>query len=135
MIKGKVKPLLSNYQILPIETTFDWNNLFKNIDGETFFLVVFRSKARKNTDRKLLHEYDKRALIEAEKAGGLIYYFSGEINENGECLSWCLWDDRLKAKFASALPDHSKAMAIANTMYEYYNLERYLICNLTFEKL
>ncbi len=135
MLKSKVLPILSNYQTQPIEIGFDWKKILNSARGTSFYLVVFRSKARKDADTKLLHEYDKRALSEATKAGGLIYYFSGQINEKGECLSWCIWDDMLKAKTASTMPDHSKAMSIANTMYEFYNLERYAIRDGTFERL
>jgi hypothetical protein len=45
----------------------------------------------------------------------------------GECLSFCLWDQRTSAQAGSSHSAHRKAVQQGVSFYEYYDLERHLI--------
>jgi hypothetical protein len=52
-------------------------------------------------------------------------YFKGEANEQGECLSFCLWETREQAIEAAGAAAHQSAAEISVRMYESYMLDRY----------
>ena len=53
---------------------------------------------RVTAELRLLKEHDDRAFKAALKAGGLLRYFKGEMNQRRECLSFCLWGSREQAR-------------------------------------
>lgn len=122
----KLTPINTNYVNLPIQEGFDWTQL---VDAPFFelYLVVFRSIRRATADQALLKEHDDRAYEEAVRAGGLLRYFKGQVNERRECLSFCLWESREQAKVAAGGCSHQVAARIWTEMYEVYDLERYLL--------
>ncbi len=118
-------PITPNYASLPIQEGFDWARCLRSIPDAQLYLVVFRSVRRPSADLDVLKELDDRAYAEAMVAGGLLHYFKGEANERRECLSFCLWESRQRAREAAGGSSHRSAAAIWPEMYESYELERY----------
>ena len=115
------------YMTLPIQEGFNWSECFADIAAGEWYLVVFRSRHRADTDYIALTERDERAQVEARQSPGFLYYFMGVPNENGQCLSFCLWDNQHMAQLASRRPKHQEAQQFADSAYEYYQLERYYV--------
>lgn len=124
----QVLPIHQNYATLPIQKGFDWSAV-AGYPFDALYLVVFRSVRRPAADLDLLREYDDRAYEEALRSGGLLHYFKGEANEQGQCLSFCLWEDQESARRASGGKLHQDAARITAEMYESYRLERYEMTN------
>ena len=122
----KLASINTNYADFPIEEGFDWARL-SDAPFYELYLVVFRSVRRAAADPALLKEYDDRAYEEAVRAGGLLRYFKGQVNERRECLSFCLWESRNQARAAAGGCSHQAAAGIWTEMYEVYDLERYLL--------
>ena len=121
----RLSPIHPEHATLPIQEGFNWSNWLGEARFERLYLVVFRSVLRATADRELLREHDERAHAEALRAGGLLYYYRGVMNERRECLSFCLWESREQARRASGGPLHRAATVIAAEMYESFSLERY----------
>jgi len=121
----QLSPIHLDHATLPIQEGFNWSSSLGEAHFERMYLVVFRSMLRATADIDLLYEQDELAHTEAIEAGGLLFYFRGEINERGESLSFCLWEDGEQARRASGSPSHREAMELVREMYESYSLERY----------
>lgn len=130
-----VQPLRPDYARLPIMAGFAWADILYEIEntygldpGQEMYLVVFRSQLRERIDPAPLHEVDEQAHKEAADAPGFLYYFAGEADEEGYCLSFCLWASRAAAVQAARNGQtHKDAMEIADKYYKTYELERYLV--------
>src|ERR671916_2935683 len=122
---GELSPIHPEHATLPIQEGFNWSSWLGEARFERLYLVVFRSVLQAEADRELLREHDERAHAEALRAGGLLYYYRGVMNERRECLSFCLWESREQARRASGGPLHRAATGIAAEMYESFSLERY----------
>jgi hypothetical protein len=120
-------PVDPNYMLLPIEQGFGWEAAFADIDAGAWYLVVFRSKHRAGADEALLTALDNGASESARELPGFLHYFIGTPLASGECLSFCLWNSREEAAFASAQPAHREAMLKGIAHYEFYTLERYTV--------
>ena len=121
----RLSPIYPDHANLPIEQAFNWSSCLTGVPFDRLYLVVFRSVRRATADHDLLREHDDLAYADALEAGGLLYYFKGEMNEQRECLSFCLWESRERARRASDCASHAAAMRITAQMYESYKLERY----------
>ena len=122
----QISPRHPDYATLPIEDGFDWSFL-SCCSFERLYLVVFRSVWQPEADLDLLREHDDRAFEEALASGGLLRYFKGQVNERGECLSFCLWETREQARHAADAASHRSAAGVSAQMYLSYSLERYWI--------
>ena len=122
---SRLPPIHPDHAMLPIEEAFDWSSCLAAITLDRLYLVVFRSVRRPTADLGVLKALDDAAYAEALGAGGLLYYFKGEVNERRECLSFCLWESRQHALEAAGGPSHRSAAEIWRAMYESYELERY----------
>jgi hypothetical protein len=122
----QISPRHEDNAMLPIEDAFDWSSL-SFCDFEQLYLVVFRSLRLPEADLDLLREHDDRAFEEALASGGLLRYFKGNANEQGECLSFCLWETREQARHAADGAAHRSAAGVSAQMYLSYSLERYWI--------
>ncbi|KAF0443710.1 hypothetical protein F8M41_003530 [Gigaspora margarita] len=123
----KLKAITPNYATESLETSFNWDELaagIKDVEGE-WYLVAFRSISRADADNRLLYEADSRAYNEATLHGGLLKYWTGELNQYRECLSMCIWTNRDNSVKATVKHRHNDAKSLADTMYETYSLERY----------
>jgi hypothetical protein len=121
----QLSPIHPDHATLPIQKGFNWSSCLGDARFDRLYLVVFRSMLRVSADLELLWEHDKRAHAEALKAGGLLCYFRGVMNERRECLSFCLWESREQARRASAGTSHRAASGIVAKMYQSHILERY----------
>ena len=120
-------PITEQYAVLPISDGFNWAERLREVAEGQWYLVVFRSVRRATADVDVLTEFDDHAHTEALGAGGLMYYFRGELGGDRECLSFCLWETQEQAKVALRLPRHQAAVRVAREMYESYLLERYIL--------
>ena len=120
----RISPKHPDYATLPVGDGFDWSPLFGCIFDQ-LYLVVFRSVRRPDADLVLLREHDDRAYAEALRAGGPLRYFKGHANEQGECLSFCLWETREQARKAADAASHTSAADISRQMHLSYALDRY----------
>ncbi|MGF1470329.1 MAG: hypothetical protein ACFB50_01140 [Rubrobacteraceae bacterium] len=123
----RLAPIHPDYANLPIQEGFNWSSCLDDVPFTRLYLVVFRSVRRPAADLETLREHDDRAYEEALRAGGLLYYFKGQVNEARECLSFCLWRSREEARAAAGGGYHRAAAAISIEMYEVYGLERFFI--------
>jgi hypothetical protein len=122
----QISPRHPDYAALSIQDGFDWSSLSCCL-FDRLYLVVFRSVWQPEADLDLLREHDDRAYEEALMSGGLLRYFKGNANEQGECLSFCLWETREQARQAADATSHRSAAAVSAQMYLSYSLERYWI--------
>src|ERR687897_2034505 len=120
----QISPRHPDYATLSIEDGFDWSSL-SYCRFERLYLVVFRSVWQPEADLDLLCEHDDRAFEEALRSGGLLRYFKGHANEQGECLSFCLWETSEQAREAASAASHKSAANITARMYLSYVLDRY----------
>jgi len=120
----RISPKHPDYATRPIQTGFDWSPLY-GYSFDQLYLVVFRSVRRPDADLDLLREHDDRAYEEALRSGGLLRYFKGHANEQGECLSFCLWETSEQAREAASAASHKTAADITARMYLSYVLDRY----------
>jgi hypothetical protein len=121
----RLSPIHPDHANLPIQSGFNWSSCLTGVPFDRLYLVVFRSVRRATADLNLLREHDDLAHADALEAGGLLYYFKGEMNERRECLSFCLWESREQARRASSGSLHRAATGIVAETYESYSLERY----------
>src|SRR5215204_2110771 len=80
----QLSPIHPDHATLPIQEGFNWSSAFGDARFERLYLVVFRSVLRATADVELLYEHDELAHGEATEAGGLLFYFRGDINERRE---------------------------------------------------
>jgi hypothetical protein len=119
----RLEPSCAEYARLPVAAAFTWASCATVDDAGEWYLVAFRSTLRNAADRDRLRDYDDRAHDEAQSARGFVHYFKGPANDQGECLSFCLWTSRTEARAAAGRPAHREAMTIAHGTYERYTLE------------
>lgn len=120
-------PITDWYMLVPIEEGFSWQTCFERIDGGEWYLVAFRSKHRADADEAFLTLLDDNATRAAQTTPGFLHYFTGEPIQTGECLSFCLWENREAAVAGASHRAHGVAKEFGLTNYEYYRLERYYI--------
>ena len=121
----RISPTYSDYAARPIQDGFSWSSSLAGCPFERLYLVVFRSVRRPDADLDLLREHDDRAYEEALRSGGLLRYFKGYANEQGECLSFCLWETGEQAREAASTASHKSAANLTARMYLSYVLDRY----------
>jgi hypothetical protein len=117
------------YAKQPIQSGFNWSEAFTGIEPGEWYLVVFRSQHRADADEQSLDEHDRRAFEAARRTPGFMHYFGGTPTEDRACLSFCLWENQGQAKLASAHEAHQTAAQLANSVYESFQLERYIVRN------
>ena len=120
----RIHPVQPDYPNLPIEQGFYWPAISDH-PFDRLYLVVFRSVRRPDADLDLLRWFDDLAYAEALQSGGLLRYFKGAADEDGHCLSFCLWESREAAVRAAGGAQHARAAEVTGAMYVSYDLERY----------
>ncbi|KAF9452371.1 hypothetical protein P691DRAFT_697331 [Macrolepiota fuliginosa MF-IS2] len=123
----RFRPLTPDYAATPYAEAFNWDELILPQDEEReWYCVVFRSKRKAGSDGGSLYEADKLAHEEAVRNGGLIMYWYGIPHpETGMNMATCIWQSRKHAVAANSRPHHIRAMRLAASSYEVYDLERY----------
>lgn len=127
-----VEPIRPDYATRDIQEGFDWKDIVNYFGGERpgnpqtpLYLVVFRSQRLPEADEQLLAEYDRRAHEAAKKSESLLHYFGGKTDEQGNCLSFCLWSNMADAAAVSRDPTHQAAAKLTGQMYSSFELELY----------
>ncbi|HEY7401254.1 MAG TPA: hypothetical protein VH989_10220 [Actinomycetota bacterium] len=120
-----LRPRSPDYAVQGIWEGFNWRDCLGSIEEGEWYVVAFRSVRRPEADDPLLYRLDERALAEARAYGGLLHYFSGELDDERRCLSMCVWESRERAREGASLPAHSEAIGISGATYTSYVLERY----------
>jgi len=115
---------------LPVRDAFNWLGVLRNAGGIAvpesgkYYLVVFKSQLKPDTDPALVAALDEAAHTEAKRSEALMYYFAGVPHERC-ALSWCLWTDMRDARKALAGPAHRNAASQAADLYESFSIELY----------
>ena len=118
---------MPGYQTAPVERAFDWRERLSMVRAGTWYVVAFRSQRRAGADEELLLAHDELALGAAERLGGLLVYFRGDLDDARRCLSVCVWDHRHRARMSSSTLEHHRAAELTNEMYVSYRVERHLL--------
>lgn len=148
---GPMSPLVPDYARRPINEGFDWPAILQSLlpnrsrlNWRTIlrtllterrlrlypwlYRVAFSSQQRPDADLERLRLHDERAHAEAQRSPALLYYFAGNADEHGYCLSFCLWTDIKAARaVTSHAPHHQAAVGIADQMYTSFGLERDIV--------
>lgn len=111
------------YARLPVAEAFTWDDCLDDVPPGEWYMVAFRSIRRVDADEARLTMYDDWAHTEAMHAPGFVHYYKGPANALGECLSFCLWTSRQKARVAAGRPAHVEAAALTFESYAHYSLE------------
>jgi hypothetical protein len=139
----KISPLRHDYATADIRDSFNWEKAMDLArdqrgvdDGQELYLFVFRSRLNIDISSELYKDLlvaDHEALEEAKankngEQSGLLCYFAGEPDEEGYCLSLCLWTSR-EAALSRNGKKHGEAMEFAKLAYDedYTKFERYHI--------
>lgn len=97
-----LKPVQDNYAVAPYLTVFNWPFIFEtlralcNREGlkwkrQEFYVVIFRSKLRADTDQVRLGELDQKSHEEACTSGSLLHYWFGKADAERRNLATCEW--------------------------------------------
>jgi len=123
-------PITEKYASTSYSEAFNWAELdLPEEDEHEWYCVVFRSIRKPGSENDPLYEADRAAHEEAVRNGGLIMYWYGVPDaETGLNLATCLWQSRAHAIAANSRPDHIRAMRLAASSYERYELERWTLC-------
>lgn len=125
-----LQTIVLDHTPIPIEQAFNWHTVadFLRVDDEAaWYAVVFRSIRRPDACSKTLYDADAAAHQEAQRSGGLLSYYYGDVDAARRCLAMCIWDSVDAARKASHQPLHRRAAMLAGEMYEWFALERYWI--------
>jgi hypothetical protein len=126
-------PVSSNdHAIHLIRTVFNYSSISvpATTPDNTYYGIVFRSTRHCSAPSKLiraLYATDRHAHEESTRSGGLLMYWYGIPNDAGENVTTCLWTSRDDAVTASQLPRHRTAAGLASTVYQNYDVMRYLL--------
>ncbi|KAI0305688.1 hypothetical protein B0F90DRAFT_1092047 [Multifurca ochricompacta] len=122
-------PLTENYAATSYADAFNWDELQLPEDDEhDWYCVAFRSIRKQSSESGPLYEADKLAHEEAIRNGGLIMYWYGiPDSETGLNLATCIWQSRAHAAAANSRPHHIRAMRLAASSYDTYELERWTL--------
>ena len=93
-------PICDNYATAPYTESFNWTEVMLSLKKfvtcgnyywktRTFFIIVFRSQVKPQTDRSRLGDLDERSHAEAMRSGGLLKYWFGVPDANYRNLATC----------------------------------------------
>lgn len=122
-------PITEKYASVSYAEAFNWGDLdLPEEDEHEWYCVAFRSVRKPGSENGLLYEADRAAHEEAVQNGGLIMYWYGiPDSETGVNLATCVWQSRAHAIAASSRPDHIRAMRLAGSSYETYEMQRWTL--------
>jgi hypothetical protein len=96
----KLAPTRTDYATAPYEDSFSWNDVRTTISylsevaqyewrERDYYVVIFRSKLKKDFDAPLLWELDRESHREAVESGGLLKYWFGNTDSENQNLATC----------------------------------------------
>jgi hypothetical protein len=91
------------------------------------YAVGFHSLRNPGITDEAIAEYDDPAHRVAKQIGGLVEYGKGEVDSEGRCLSYCLWDAMQLAQQASRSKEHGEAVEKVLDFYQVAVLEMMMI--------
>jgi hypothetical protein len=126
-----IEPLRQDYARwdVPVWASFDLADIAERtgvLPGQEVCGVFFRSHYREGlTEERLwvFRQKDREAHEEAKGSPAFLVYFKGDVDEEGYCLSFCLWTSHTEAAAASQGPLHQEAAALAPEFYDLAKLE------------
>ncbi|KAF1933208.1 uncharacterized protein M421DRAFT_191706 [Didymella exigua CBS 183.55] len=99
----------------------------------SFYVVLFRSQLRQGVDQEWLYKLDYESHREACESGGLLKYWFGKADLEGERrnLATCFWHSREDAYKGGLGPWHKKARQAGRELYEsiVFSTHRFTIMN------
>jgi hypothetical protein len=119
----RLAPVSDRYAHLPVAEAFTWPACEADVPSGEWYMVAFRSRRLPDVDEAQLAAYDDWAHAEAMDAPGFVHYFKGPTIDDGNCMSFCLWDSRAEARAAASRPAHARAIALTHESYAVYTLE------------
>ncbi|KAJ4984371.1 upf0643 domain-containing protein [Stagonosporopsis vannaccii] len=110
--------VLSTLRSLLSTTSFHW-------PSTSFYVVIFRSILHPNIDQDWLYKLDFESHREACESGGLLKYWFGKADLEGERrnLATCFWHSREDARKGGLGPWHAKARRAGRELYEQITFE------------
>ena len=126
----RLGPVSDRYATLSVADAFTWDACADEVAPGEWYMVAFRSVRRPEVDEARLSAHDDWAHTEAMGAPGFVHYFRGPTQDDGRCMSFCLWDSRAQARAAAGQPSHMEAVAITHEAYAEYTLEFHRVTRL-----
>jgi hypothetical protein len=126
-------PVSSNESFIHlIRTSFNYTNISlpATTPNHEYYGILFRSTRHRSAPSKSIRDLyaaDRRAHEEAINSGGLLMYWYGIPNAAGENVATCVWTSRDDAVTASRLVRHRAAAALASSVYQNYDVVRYVL--------
>ncbi|KAF3042906.1 hypothetical protein E8E12_005607 [Didymella heteroderae] len=104
--------VLSVLRQIITRVAFEWRET-------SFYVVVFRSQLRHGVDQDWLYKLDFESHREACESGGLLKYWFGKADLEGERrnLATCFWHSKADAVTGGAGPWHAKARRAGRELY------------------
>jgi hypothetical protein len=126
-----LKPIHSSYATAPYTSSLNFPHVLSVLRSliahesvswreTSFYVVVFRSQLRHGVDQDWLYKLDFESHREACESGGLLKYWFGRADLEGERrnLATCFWLSREDAHRGGLGPWHAKARRAAREVYE-----------------
>ncbi|KAF2736049.1 hypothetical protein EJ04DRAFT_490567 [Polyplosphaeria fusca] len=124
-----LKPVRADYATAPYLDALDFSVVLELIrklakeenyewKEQTFYVVIFRSQLKEDSDRELLYTLDYESHREACESGGLLKYWFGAVDSERRNLATCFWRSREDARLGGLGPWHKKARAAGRELYE-----------------
>ncbi|KAI1819902.1 hypothetical protein F4861DRAFT_99340 [Xylaria intraflava] len=128
--------LRPDYATAPYIDTFNWGEVVKQVkllaqqkqhiwQGNSFFVVAFRSQIPPTTKYGDLGALDKASHAEATASGGLLKYWFGSPDKEGRNLATCVWRSHEDAKKGGIGPAHRRAATAARNLYSHWKIDRH----------
>lgn len=126
-----LQPTHPNYATEPYTSSLNFPNILSllqnlcNLENVTwretsFYVVIFRSQLRQGVDQEWLYKLDFESHREACESGGLLKYWFGKADLDGERrnLATCFWRSKEDARLGGLGPWHAKARRAGRELYE-----------------
>lgn len=125
-----IDPIRENYATLPIEESFDWQEVLEKITefrefapDTKLFVFAFRSTPLADRDPLAVQQFEEADLDAFSEAmynfpDEFLYYFRGDTDTNGNCLSFCVWTSQEASTAVHAGKAHRRAARLAKSNYE-----------------
>ncbi|EGV63108.1 hypothetical protein PSN45_004623 [Yamadazyma tenuis] len=106
--------------------------LGKPLQPFSVYIVAFRSKLFDNVrvsaeKRATLGDIDKDSHLEANISGGLLKYFFGVPDQDGNNLATCWWVDKDYAQRGGGGKAHRNGVKVVRSWYQKWQIEEYVL--------
>lgn len=139
-----LQPTHPNYAIEPYTSSLNFPSVLSLLQAlcklervtwreTSFYVVVFRSQLRQGVDQEWLYKLDFESHREACESGGLLKYWFGKADLDGERrnLATCFWHSKEDARLGGLGPWHAKARRAGAELYEsiVFTTHRFTVLN------